>query len=411
MEFFKNKKEKKIRLVLFLPIALIIQYYRFSNGIISPLVKGVEIQIIGGNYIKGLDKYIVKLDDTVEISAGDYIVFPGYAKDPEIWFNVLDDSGLVEINGDKMTALKEGYTSIAVMKKNRVIKKATIKVVNPEIESLNIELSKKLEYVGDSAEIKSKINVLGYEKFQDSYKAEYKSDNEKVIKIEGNNVKAVGVGNARISAKCGDETVETDVKIEARVSDIDIPSVINIEKDQKKKIDYKIITSPRGLEHPKVKFSHVKEDGNEDVLKILNNGNIKGLKEGSTKIRVFCGTKSKVITVNVKPKSLRNSYIENIKYDTRIEDGNIIISINWDYIKGASEYSVYLKNNKLDDEYRKVRKIRMDEEPVSGKIHATITDSISGDEDEEIDLYIVGKGEEEQTRVKNNIIIKPSEIK
>lgn len=208
-----NKNKKIILLIIIVPLLLVGQYFMFSKGIITPLVKGVEIKIIGGNYIKDLDKYIIKLGDEVEISAGNYVKIPGYAKDPELWFNVLDDTGIAEIKGNKMTALKEGYTSVAVMKKTRVLKKAMIKIVNPDVESLDLDLSDSLKYVGDKATITSSVAISSYKKFTDTYKTKYLSSNESVLKIEGDNVEAVGVGSATISGKCGGKTVEIPLEI------------------------------------------------------------------------------------------------------------------------------------------------------------------------------------------------------
>ena len=58
-----NKNKKIILLIIIIPLLLVGQYFMFLKGIISTLVKGVEIKIIGGNYIKDLDKYILKQGD------------------------------------------------------------------------------------------------------------------------------------------------------------------------------------------------------------------------------------------------------------------------------------------------------------------------------------------------------------
>ena len=55
MKSFRENK-RLIRLVVIIPLLLVGQYFMFSKGVISPIVKGVEIKIIGGNYIKDLDK-------------------------------------------------------------------------------------------------------------------------------------------------------------------------------------------------------------------------------------------------------------------------------------------------------------------------------------------------------------------
>lgn len=79
-----NKDKKIILLCLFIPLLFVAQYYVFKVGVISPMIKGVNIKIIEGEYIQDIDKYVVKLGDDVVLSAGDYIKIPQYAKDPKI---------------------------------------------------------------------------------------------------------------------------------------------------------------------------------------------------------------------------------------------------------------------------------------------------------------------------------------
>lgn len=116
MRYIKEHKTLKIAILLSIPVLLIAQFYLFKIGIFRPMVKGVEIEISEGDFIKDIDKYIIKLNDTVELSTGKYIKVPSYAKDPNIWFNVLDNNGTIKIQGNKMTALKVGYSSIGIMK-------------------------------------------------------------------------------------------------------------------------------------------------------------------------------------------------------------------------------------------------------------------------------------------------------
>ena len=102
MIFVKNKKYRKIAIIISIPILLVAQYYLFKFGILRPMVKGVEIEIVDGEYVKDIDKYVVKLNETVTLSTGEYIKVPSYAKNPNIWFNVLDNSGTLKIDGNKL---------------------------------------------------------------------------------------------------------------------------------------------------------------------------------------------------------------------------------------------------------------------------------------------------------------------
>lgn len=409
-EFKKNKKI--ILLTIIIPLLLIGQYFMFSKGIISPLVKGVEIKIIGGNYIKDLDKYIVKQGDEVEISAGNYVKIPGYAKDPELWFNVLDDTGIAKIKGNKMKALKEGYTSVAVMKGNRLIKKAMIKIVNPDVESLDLDLSDSLKYVGDEATITSSVAISSYKKFEDTYKTKYLSSDESVIKIDGDNAKAVGVGSATISGECGGKTVEIPLKIEAKIVKLEVPKEFVLEEGQNATIKSKVTTSPKGLKPPKVEYKYsTKKKKDERAAYVSDGGQISAVREGTENIVVSCGQKSATVKITVKKRSIKNSSIKNINYYYNVEENKIKIEISWDSLDGIKAYDIYAK--KQDDEEYEVLKTIPQSEEKEGKVSTTIevessedSESEEGNSEKSLDMYIVGVGENESTKPSEKIIIK-----
>lgn len=407
-----NKNKKIILLIIIIPLLLVGQYFMFSKGIISPLVKGVEIKIIGGNYIKDLDKYIVKQGDEVEISAGNYVKIPGYAKDPELWFNVLDDTGIAEIKGNKMKALKEGYTSVAVMKGSRLIKKAMIKIVNPDVESLDLDLSDSLKYVGDKATITSSVAISNYKKFEDTYKTKYLSSDESVIKIDGDNAMAVGVGSATISGECGGKTVEIPLKIEAKIAKLEVPKEFVLEEGQTAIIKPKVTTSPKGLKPPKVEYKYsTKKKKDERAAYVSEGGQISAVREGTENIVVSCGQKSATVKITVKKRSIKNSSIKNINYSYNVEENKIKIEISWDSLDGIKAYDIHAK--KQDDEEYEVLKTIPQSEEKEGKVSTTIEIELSeNDENEEesneksLDMYIVGVGENESTKPSEKIIIK-----
>lgn len=407
-----NKNKKIILLIIIIPLLLVGQYFMFSKGIISPLVKGVEIKIIGGNYIKDLDKYIVKQGDEVEISAGNYVKIPGYAKDPELWFNVLDDTGIAEIKGNKMKALKEGYTSVAVMKGSRLIKKAMIKIVNPDVESLDLDLSDSLKYVGDEATITSSVAISSYKKFEDTYKTKYLSSDESVIKIDGDNAMAVGVGSATISGECGGKTVEIPLKIEAKIAKLEVPKEFVLEEGQTAIIKPKVTTSPKGLKPPKVEYKYsTKKKKDERATYVSEGGQISAVREGTENIVVSCGQKSATVKITVKKRSIKNSSIKNINYSYNVEENKIKIEISWDSLDGIKAYDIHAK--KQDDEEYEVLKTIPQSEEKEGKVSTTIEIELSeNDENEEenneksLDMYIVGVGENESTKPSEKIIIK-----
>ena len=407
MKSFRENK-RLIRLVVIIPLLLVGQYFMFSKGVISPIVKGVEIKIIGGNYIKDLDKYIIKLGDDVEISAGNYVKIPGYAKDPKLWFNALDDNGIIEIKDNKITALKEGYTSVAVMKGNRLIKKAMLKVVNPDVESLDMDLSDELKYVGDKATISSSVAISDYQKFKDTYKAKYLSSDESILKIDGDKVEAVGVGTATISGECGDKLVEIPLKIEAKVSKLEVANEFILEEGQTTNINPKVTTSPKGLKPPKVEYRYAdKKKKSDRAAKVSSSGKISAIREGSEKIVVSCGEKERIIKVTVKKRSVKNSTIKNINYSYEVGEENIKLDVSWDSLEGIKSYDIYVKDYD-DEEYNIIQSVSQSEEK-EGKINTTLEielSEIGENQDKSLEIYIVSVGEKESTKPSDKIIIK-----
>lgn len=399
-----DKNKKLIALLIILPILLVGQYFMFSRGIISPIVKGVEIKIIGGNYIKDLDKYIIKLGDDVEISAGNYVKIPGYAKDPKLRFNILDDKGIIKIDNNKITALKEGYTSVGVMKGNRVLKKAMLKIVDPNVESLDMDISNKLKYVGDKATITSSVAISDYKKFKNTYKTKYTSSDNSVLKIDKDKVEAVGVGTATISGKCADKIVEIPLKIEAKVANLEVANEYILEEGQVGKIISKIKTSPKGLKLPPIKYNYLNRKNKSDrVAYIDENGKIKAVREGSEKVIVSCGEKEKIIKIIVKRRSIKNTFIKNINYNYTIKDGKLLIDINWDTIDGIKDYDIYIKDSEMED-YTLLKKINASEEK-EGKLETILEYDVTKRDKDTLKIYIIGNGEKEKTKPSEEITI------
>ena len=214
-----------IMIIIIIPTILIGQYYLFKFGAIKPMVKGIEIEMENGDYIKDIDKFIIKLNDTVTLSTGKYVIIPAYAKEPHIYFKSLDDSNILSINGNEVTANQEGTTVIGVMKNSRILKKINIKVVNPKVESLSATLDNEIKYVGESAKIDTEVQV-DYDKFKEKKEVTYESSDEDILKINGNTVEAVGVGKASLYIKAGDKETVFDYNIQAKISKISIPNTI-----------------------------------------------------------------------------------------------------------------------------------------------------------------------------------------
>lgn len=418
-----DKGQKIVLAVVLLPLLFFAQYYLFKYGVVSPMIKGVNIKIIEGEYIQDIDKYVVKLGDKVVLSAGDYIKIPGYAKDPKIKFTILDNTKTIDLedNSNKeentvvLKALKTGYTSVAIMKNSRVLQKVTIRVVDPLIEDLNVSVEGKLKYVGDEAHINSYVEV-DYKEFNDTYDVTYETSNENVLKIINNKIKAVGVGKATIYAKSKNKVESIRYNIVAKVKKIDIDSSFDITVGEVIKIKPRIITEPQNLTPPKIsyKFSQSKLPI-ERAVTFEEDGTIVGLRQGSEQITISCGEgenkKIEVVTINVKEGTLENSMIRNIFSNYIIEDGKLKIALSWDILNGATNYDIYIKDNINSDSGFELYKSITQEEFLK---NSNVIISIDLNEDInkiEYEIYVVGRNEEGTSKPSNIEIIKDSLIK
>lgn len=409
MRIIKDKKYRKFLILISIPILIIAQYYFFKVGILRPMVKGAEIKIAEGDYILDIDQFVMKLNDKVTLSSGEYITIPSYAKDPNIWFNVLDNSGVLKIeNKNELVAMKEGTSAVAIMKNSRVLRKANVKVVDPKVKDIIVKSDNDLKYVGDVANINTTLKV-DYEKFEKKEKVTYKSSDESVIKIVDNKVEAIGVGSAKvyIKAKNKEEVLEYN-NIKAKVAKIDIETNVKIEVDESKKLDPKITTSPEGLKHPKVKYELVENKLSiQRAIRLDPDGTIVGIRNGSEKVRVICDNKSKIITVEVVEKSLTNNKIENLNVDYNVIDNKLQVSLTWDYIEGIFDYDVYLRNNSLQEsKFKVVKSVNIKEKDVksSKKVKTTIEVDLIDGKIPSLSMYVVGKTQSGLNTDPSNIV-------
>lgn len=418
-----NKDKKIILTVVLLPLLFFAQYYFFKSGTIPPMIKGVSIKIIEGEYIQDIDKYVVKLGDKVILSPGNYVKVPNYAKDPKIKFNILDNTKTIEIedNSDKeentvvLTALKTGYTSVAIMQNTRVLQKVTIRVVDPEIEGLNVSVEGKLKYVGDEASISSFVEV-DYKEFNNTYDVTYESSNEDVLQVYNNKIKAVGVGKATIYAKSKDKVEAIRYTIVAKVKRIDINSTFDISVGEAINLKPKIITEPRNLTPPKVtyKFSQSKLPV-ERAVTFEEDGTIVGIRQGKEQITISCGEgenkRIEVITINVKEGRLENSLIRNLLSKYAIEDNKLKIELSWDILNGATNYDIYIKDNINGESGFELYKSITQEEFLKNS-NVIIDIDLNKDVNKiYYEIYVVGRNEEGTSKPSNIESIKDSIIK
>lgn len=410
MRFIKDRRYRTITIIISIPILLIAQYYLFKFGIIRPMVKGAEVEIVDGDYIKDINKFIIKSGETVTLSSGEYITIPSYSKEAHIWFNILDESGTLKIEGNKLTGVKEGISSVAIMKNTRILKKADIKVVDPKVETLKVYIDNDLKYVGDKATISSVIEV-DYDKFKEKEKVTYESMNEDVIKIKGNKLEAVGVGETSILVKAKGQEQVFKYNINAKVDNIDIANVFEIKIGDSKKLTPNIITKPKGLKHPQIKYELVEPKlPIERAISLDADGTVVAIKEGSEKVRITCGNKSKVITVKVVKDSITNNKIKNLISSYEIIDEKAVIYLEWDYLESVYAYDVLVRNNSLQESgFNLYKSVKVNSKDVnnSKKIKTTIEVKLIDGKIPNLSIYVIGKTDVGTTKPSDTIEIKP----
>ncbi|MGL5312797.1 MAG: hypothetical protein ACRC92_06090 [Peptostreptococcaceae bacterium] len=414
MRFFKDKNYRKIAIVISIPVLLIAQYYLFKIGIFKPMVKGVEVSMVEGDVIKDLDKFIIKLDEEVTLSSGDYITIPSYSKEPVIWFQELDEGGILKIEGNKIIGLKEGISSVGIMKDSRVLKKINIKVVQQKVKDLKATPNEDIKYVGESTEIETVVEV-DYDRFKEKAEVKYSSTDESILQVVGNKVNAVGVGKASILVKSGDLEQELSYNIKAKIDKIKIDKVIELGVGKVKKLKPEIITSPKGLKYGNVEYELVdnKLPIERAIALDVKDGTIQGLQEGEERVKISCGGKSTIVTVKViKDNTENNDKVQNLEVDYEVVDNKIIISLVWDYLKDINKYGVYIKNNSLQDkEYKLFNTINLKPEEISesNKVKATIELDLVDGKIPDLSMYVVGITDVGNTQPSNIVNIKPTQ--
>lgn len=409
MRFFKNKNYRNAAIAISIPLLLIAQYYFFKIGVFKPMVKGIEIKMAKGDHIKDIDKFVIKLNEEVTLSTGKYIFIPSYAKEPEIWFKELDDNKILDIKEDKIIGLKEGTSSVGIMKDSRVLKKMNIKVVKQNVKVLEANVDKDIKYVGESTEIETFLEV-DYEKFKEKEKVEYSISNEGVLKIDGNTVNAIGVGKSTVLVTAGDKTRQIPFDIKAKTASIDISKNIEIGINKVHKLQPTITTSPPGLKHEKIRYELVDDKlPIQQAIALDKDGTIRGIREGTAMVKITCGNKSTKVNVKVvkEPEIEQNL---NLNVDYTIVDNKLVVNLDWNYLDGISQYGIYLKNNSLEDQdFKQFTKVSVEEneDNSSKKVKATIELDLINGQIPNIEMYVVGLTDTGETKKSNIVKIEP----
>ncbi|MGL5346184.1 MAG: hypothetical protein ACRDA3_02435 [Peptostreptococcaceae bacterium] len=411
MRFLKNKNYRNAAIAISIPLLLIAQYYFFKIGIFKPMVKGIEIQMAKGDHIQDIDKFVIKLNEEVTFSTGEYIRIPSYAKRPKIWFKELDDNKILDIKGNSMIGLKEGTSSVGIMKDSRVLKKMNIKVVKQNVKELKANVDKRINYVGESTEIETFVEV-DYERFKEKEKVEYSITDESVLEIEGDTVNAIGVGKSAVLVTAGNKTDSIEFDIKAKTASIDIAKNVEIGINKVHKLEPKITTSPSNLKHQVIRYELVDDKlPIRQAIALDKNGTIRGIREGTAIVKITCGNKSTKVNVKVvKEPEIEPNLNLNLKLDYTVVDNKLIVNLEWNYLNGILKYGIYLKNNSLEDADFKqftTASVEESESNSSKSVKSTIELDLINGQIPNVEIYVVGLTDTGETTKSNIVKIEP----
>ena len=399
-------KKKQLGIIAVIPLLLFGIFYGLKYGYISPMVKGIDIRIIGGTFITNVNKYVIKQGDTVSISPGEYIMVPDFAKKPSLKFAVLDNKSVISIKGDKLTANKVGYASIGVLNKNRVLRKATIMVVNPKITKMQVSLDKPLKYYGDKSKINANIDIDDFKKLERGYKLKYASTNDKVLRVENNTVEAVGVGEAKLISRYDRKETQTTIKIEPRVYKLELDDIYNVEQatsqnlnariatlpiNMKTKVSYRVLDSDKYDTNKKVAFG---ESGLETSygIEIDDKGNVRANRLGTYLIEAKSGNMLDKALVSVGPTKFENLEPKSFQYRYEIRNGKLNIELGWDHNQRINSYDIYVRDKIKGEDYSLYTRTRVDNAkiPYGNRLSELLRFDIGSGSDFDYDIYIVG---------------------
>lgn len=384
------------------------------------MIKGLDIKIYGGTFITNINRYVIKLGDEVSVSEGEYVVVPGFAKKPKLRFDVLDDSGIIEVKGNKLIAKKVGYSSIGILNNNRVLRKATIMVVNPRINNIEVKLDNTVKYFGDKAKILSSVEIDDFKKLEKGYKFSYSTNKPDILKVSGDTVEAIGIGEATLISKYDRNEAQTIINVLPRVDKIKVDKYYEIEVGETLNIKPEIFTNPS---HSKVSVHYKpmnnvdqgKYDDNDIILigdegpytnhgiLIDKSGNIKGNRVGTYKLKISSGNKKVFTAIGVKPQSFENIPIENLNYFVKSKKDKLIdLELGWDAKENINSYRIYLEKEGEEPELLSTVKYNT---RIKDRISTVVSLNTDKIDTTKFSIYVRGNNAISETKKSNSIIL------
>lgn len=189
-----------------------------------------------------------------------------------------------------------------------------------KLEKIEIINEQNTLEVGEKVEIKIKY----YPENANFYGYTIESSNNDIINIENNStIEGKNKGNAQIKVVCNGKATEEEINVKIKAKEITSQEEKIIKIGEKYQIFAKII--PKDANDTTLKYL----SENEEIAKVNELGEVKGIKEGETIIKI--SNKSEEVKKDVKIIVLKEP-VKNIE----IDDSNVKIGKNQKYILTAT---------------------------------------------------------------------------
>lgn len=204
-----------------------------------------------------------------------------------------------------------------------------------------------------------------YKKLEDGYKLNYSTTDDKILKVKGDSVEAVGVGKVKLISRYGRKEIQTSLEVLPRVDSIEIGDYYKVENGESISLNPSIKTTP-SYKSIDPKYTVVDEDdyttnkvtdfgesGLETTygLSISKDGVLSAGREGHYLARITAGRVSKDFVVDVVRTAFENIVIKNLQYHITKQGNGMDVEIGFDYNDRVNKYRVYLKGNDDEDYY------------------------------------------------------------
>ena len=223
-------------------------------------------------------------------------VKPDDATDNTVLWSSSDNSVATVDNG-KITALKEGSTTIIAKAGDRQASCSVI-VAKKIIEVTNVTLNKtELDLIKGASET---LSATVYPEDATDKSVSWTSSNTDVASVtQEGKVTAVGGGTATITAKAGEQSATCAVSVTVPVESVQLnQSTLTLEEGQSASLVATV--KPNDATDKSVSWT----SSNQGVASVDQNGKVTAIQEGSTIITVKAGDKDAKCTVAVTKKTI-----------------------------------------------------------------------------------------------------------